>query len=144
VKCGTCHDEHIDQMVTVDEAVERRGCETIDEIVAATGLSEGEVMEIVRESSSLRQAVRTNRRCERCQRKGAQPDSPFCLECRIELNDAFGKASEDLKRRVAAMPRSPWNGRGDNSGMHTGRSLEEKRRLTGSSRIDPTPRGKYG
>lgn len=142
-KCGTCHQEDYDHAVTVDEAVEKHGCETIDAIVALTGLAEEEVLAIVRESSALRQAVRTNRRCERCQRQGAQPDSPFCIECRIELNEAFGKASEELKRRVAAMPRSPKAFETNGGRMHTFRSLDEKRRLTGSSRIDPTPRGKY-
>jgi hypothetical protein len=142
--CLECAEKQIDASVSVDEAVDRHGCITLEDIAEKTELPLSQVRKIVKSSSVLRRRVNTGEICERCQEELAQADSPYCFHCRLALKGELDDASEDLQGKIAEETAKDQNQPIGVSRMNIAQAMDDKRKLTRDSRFDPTPRGKYG
>lgn len=142
--CENCQRQNWSAAITVDQAVEELGLTNVADIVTHTGLSTREVLDIVRSTSALREKVETSIVCERCKARGARADSRLCFECRLVMNtqlaEAAAKVLEHLQLTASNTAAQPVGA----GGMNVAHLTRAKRDMTGMSRFDPTPRGKYG
>lgn len=138
--CADCVRIDFDMATAVDQAVDRYGCRTIDEIAEHTGIAKDEVLKIVRRTPVLRDTVVTDIPCRRCTSRSAAPDSQFCVQCRIELNRAFAAATASLMNKITGMAETKSHQPIGYKRMSVARELRAKRAMTGMNRFDPTPR----
>lgn len=137
--CFDCSMSRLDHEEMVDLAVRSGRARTPEEIAQLTGLGLDEVRAIVHRSNLLSHEINDERLCSFCEERPAQPASRYCLRCRIKLNEELGKAAKEIAERTHPelehfVPQSA-----QSTGVVS--ALAEKRRRTGSSRFDPTPRG---
>lgn len=139
-ECPDCLRYDLDVADAVDQAVDVYGCKTVSEIAERTGMSSDDVLQIVRHTPGLRDLVESEAVCERCQERPATSVSPYCLNCRMELNRAFSKAAADLLRRLRFREDIRTQQPVGYQHMSVLQELRVKRTRTGSYRFDPTPR----
>lgn len=141
--CSACTTRWMEIVARVEQAVEQRPNQTIEEVAQATGLSAAEVKRVAGDLPALRQQVVMRNLCVRCRREDAQPGTEYCPSCRLALYQELGQAADELLARLERLP-IPY---GTRSGMEVATGVDEavkqKRARTGTSRLNPTPRGKY-
>ncbi|HOJ34447.1 MAG TPA: hypothetical protein PKY35_14310 [Candidatus Hydrogenedentes bacterium] len=141
--CSACYAERLEQTDRIEEAITRWNLQSPEEIATFAGMTPDEVREIIKETSLFRSKVDRRVPCRRCGEKPAQPDSDYCLDCRLELNRALGLAAGDLLSRVQKMAASmPYRSPTDNSKLVT-RMDEIGKRVGSKSRGDFAPRNRY-
>ncbi len=122
--CLVCVTERENRISLVEEALNRAGKKSPEEIAQYTGLPLPEIHRIVTTTQALNYAVDSQSLCRRCGKAPAQRGSPFCFGCRIELYNALQEATHKLANETAARAAQS-RARTSASGIR--RSLEERR-----------------
>jgi len=85
----------------VENAVLRTGLESVKDIANYTRLSEESVLRVLKETHTFQDLVPTGGVCDRCKKEPAQPNSTFCLKCRMTLHKFLGDAAGSLSGKLA-------------------------------------------
>lgn len=101
--CGACLAERVEQAERIEEAITRWNLQTPEEIATFVGLTADEVRQIIKETSLFRSKVDRRVPCKRCRENMAQPDSDYCLDCRLQLNYELGRAMGELADHIVKM-----------------------------------------
>jgi hypothetical protein len=109
-KCPECVAEHENKIFLVENAIYRGLKRTVAEIVEYTCLPEDEVLKILKSHRYLNESVSREAHCARCKKAPAQPGSEFCVDCRLELHQAIGKAAGAIAARIGDKPYRPTGG----------------------------------
>lgn len=94
VLCASCEAEHtaLDPAVTPSSGARRlKSSGPIHPVIAA--IRDAAASEQTLPSADARPATTV---CVRCGKQPVQPESDFCLDCRLTLNRAFGDATDEL------------------------------------------------
>ncbi len=141
--CSACLAERLEQSERIEEAITRWNLQTPEEIASFVGMTADEVRQVIKETSLFRSKIDRRVPCKRCGEKPAQPDSDYCLDCRLELNHALGLAVGELASRVEKMAASmPYTRFNEQKKIVT--TMDDIGKRVGSkSRGDFAPRNKY-
>jgi hypothetical protein len=98
--CMTCASRTVDRSELVREAVDHWGLTEAEEVALFAGLPVREAISLMRSLGVESDSTRENPPCKRCNRQPSSDDSYFCMNCRIELNQALGHAADEMVTRV--------------------------------------------
>lgn len=140
--CVTCTAQRLEQTERIEEAIMRWNLETPEEIASFVGMTVDEVKKIIKETSLFHSKVDRRVPCQRCRKKPAQPDSDYCLDCRLELNRALGIAVGDLTAKIEKMTYS-MRVTGNPSRTKAATTLDDMGKRIGRSRGDFAPKNRY-
>ncbi|NIA14365.1 MAG: hypothetical protein GWP08_09800 [Nitrospiraceae bacterium] len=105
--CANCAAEYQEQVERVENTILNEGLTVLTRIAERTGLTEDTVRHILKDTKSLAQRVEVEFPCARCRQKPAQPGSDYCLNCRMDLDQALGEAAAQLADDVTPEPVDP-------------------------------------
>lgn len=136
-RCLDCQRVYEARLETVQDAVDRLGNCTIEDLSRETGIDPHEIERVVKSSDSVAPNVVFDELCHRCRTEKPQPGSEFCFDCRMELNKELGKVKGDLADKVRSEEYKP-NYPAKATGVYS--SVAEKRSRTAASHINPSPK----
>ncbi|MBN2307586.1 MAG: hypothetical protein JXR94_01365 [Candidatus Hydrogenedentes bacterium] len=140
--CAQCAVRRMRIISLVEEAVEKYGKSSPEDVAAFAGVPLHEAKAIINESGFLSSKVNPDLTCVRCKQRPAQPHAEYCLLCRLELNRDLDSARRDLAAKVASnAKRRSEMARGRPTGLTS--EMGKKRALAVVRRVDPTPKGRY-
>ena len=142
VVCPECTLERLERVERVQEAIELHRMNDIGKIAKFTDASVEEIEHIIQDSGFADEFPSMQKKCRRCRKNIAAIHSVFCLDCRMDLEEAFESAANSVVRtaiRESDRLRSTRTREGIVS------SLEEKRSRIGQvGKGGFTPRNRWG
>lgn len=101
VLCDTCLRNRMPRNERVREAVENQGLTTPHDIALAVGIPIDDVSAILSHLELPRKELNPDALCTRCKREEVTQGSPYCENCRTELDQQFGEAARTLEQKIA-------------------------------------------
>ena len=128
--CAACATERVEQSHRLEQALDELPTPTHDDLARHMGISTERVRRLITSIPSLSAESDSGPACLRCRKGPAQAGSDFCLNCRLELNQAFGKATDRLFAQFPVLEYEPQVPNAD-GGLGFVTSLREKRSRSG-------------
>ena len=103
--CDTCARNRMPPHERVREAVEHEGLESPEEIALAVGIPLEDAKTFLKHLEYARKNIDPEIPCARCRKAEPLQGSPFCSECRAQLDKQFGEAARKLEEKIALAAR---------------------------------------
>jgi ribosomal protein S27AE len=148
--CGQCVALEAETVALIEDAVYHFGIRNPEEIAQFARVSVPEVERIIEDTGILDDPAKQDKQiCSRCHENVAQPNTEFCLGCRLALNRELSDATESLTAKVKGKAPDastvPRQGGPRIPGAPTGltKTLVTKRQRSSPRGGSYTPKGRY-